>query len=67
MIDTVVVLVIGVIIGAVLVRYGIGLGTKIIYQVKEDLPILGKDMKPTDQAYSDGTTDEELEELAEKQ
>ncbi len=55
---------IGIGVGAVLVRYGIGLGTRIIYQVKEDLPILnsGKSGVTTDQVNTDGTIDEDLDE-----
>jgi len=55
---------IGIGVGAALVRYGIGLGTRIIYQVKEDLPFLnaGNSGATTDQVNTDGTTDEDLEE-----
>lgn len=54
---------IGIGVGAALVRYGIGLGTRIIYQVKEDMPILGSGdkMVTTDQVNTDGTTDEDLQ------
>lgn len=53
---------IGIGVGVVLVRYGIGLGTRIIYQVREDLPILGGSSGvTTDQVNTDGTTDEDEE------
>lgn len=40
--NTLAVLVFGIVIGAALVRYGISVGTKIIYQIKNDLPLDGE-------------------------
>lgn len=39
-------------IGAGLVRYGIGLGTRIIYRTKEDLPVFGKVDEPIEQTHT---------------
>lgn len=51
-IDTVALLLTGMIVGAVLVRYGIGLGAKIIYKTREDLPLNGETAEPTEQDYT---------------
>lgn len=61
MIAAIISILIGVGIGVFLVRYGIGLGTRIIEQVREDLPILGGGGVTTDQVNTDGTTDEDEE------
>lgn len=42
--------------GAGLVRYGIGLGVKIVQRTSEGLPVFGKDEEPTEQTH---TYDEE--------
>ena len=47
------------IIGAGLVRYGIGLGVKITERTKEGVPVFGKDAEPTEQSH---TYDEVVEE-----
>lgn len=39
-------------IGAGLVRYGIGLGTKIVERTREDVPVFGKDIEPTEQTHT---------------
>lgn len=39
----------GIAIGVVIVRYGIGLGCKIVYQVKEDEPFWGENAEPIEQ------------------
>lgn len=54
----IIILVIGIVLGVVICRYGIGLGAKIIYQVKEDMP-LGERAKPISQVNTDGTEDNE--------
>lgn len=41
--ENVIFFVIGLACGAFLVRYGIGIGAKLIYQTKEDLPLLTKE------------------------
>jgi hypothetical protein len=43
---------VGVVIGAGLVRYGIALGTKIIYQIKDDQPLDGKNALPIEQEFA---------------
>lgn len=49
--------------GATLTRYGIGLGARMIYETKENLPVLNSDggLVDTDQVNTDGLTDEDLE------
>lgn len=42
----------GVVTALVLIRYGIGLGTKIVYRAKENLPIFGKEEEPTTQTHT---------------
>ena len=49
----------GLLSGAILVRYGIGLGTKIVERTKEGLPVFGEDAEPTEQTH---TGDYEVEE-----
>lgn len=39
-------------IGAGLVRYGIGLGVKIVERTKEDSPVFGKDAVPIEQTHT---------------
>lgn len=39
-------------IGAGLVRYGIGLGVKIVHRTKEGLPVFGKEEEPTEQTHT---------------
>lgn len=39
-------------IGAGLVRYGIGLGVKIVEKTREDVPVFGKDAEPTEQTHT---------------
>lgn len=51
----------GGILIAVTIRYGIGLGTRIVYRAKEDLPIFGKVDEPTEQTHT-GDYDEVEEE-----
>lgn len=46
----------GIVIGAA-IRYGIGLGTRIVYRTKEDLPAFGKMDEPTEQTHT-GNYDE---------
>ena len=38
--------------GAGLVRYGIGLGTKIVERTKEGLPAFGKEEEPIEQTHT---------------
>lgn len=38
--------------GAGLVRYGIGLGTKIVERTRDSLPVFGKDEEPTEQTHT---------------
>ena len=42
LVDTIAVFISGVFTGAVLVRYGFGLGVKAVMQIKEDLPLSEK-------------------------
>lgn len=44
----------GIVLGAALVRYGVGLGFKAIYQAKEDAPLLDNS-KPIEQEYTEDT------------
>jgi len=53
----------GLLAGAILVRYGIGLGTKIVERTKEELPVFGKDAEPVEQSH---TGDNEVEENDER-
>lgn len=52
-------LVSGLVSALILIRYGIGLGTRIVYRTKEDLPAFGKVDEPTEQTH---TGDYEVEE-----
>lgn len=51
----------GLLIGAGLVRYGIGLGTRIVERAKEGLPAFGKEEEPIEQNHT-GDQDYEEEE-----
>ena len=44
---------VGIVIGAGLVRYGIGLGYRMVYQVKEDIPTLNGKEEPTEQDFTE--------------
>ena len=44
----------GIIVGMAILRYGVGLGFKAIYQAKEDMPLLDKSV-PIDQSYTEDT------------
>lgn len=37
---------------AVAIRYGIGIGTRIVYRTREDLPAFGKIDEPTTQTHT---------------
>jgi hypothetical protein len=50
-------LIIGLISSLILIRYGIGLGTRIVYRTKENLPVFGKDEMPVEQTHT-GSYDE---------
>lgn len=52
---------IGIVISLALIRYGIGLGTRIVYRAKEDLPVFGKDVEPTEQTHTGDYEEEENE------
>jgi len=47
-----IIFILGMVTGAVLVRYGIGIGTKIVERTREDLPVFGKDGEPTEQSHT---------------
>jgi hypothetical protein len=52
----------GIIMGAVLVRYGISLGARIVYKTSENLPAFGKDDdEPVSQAHAGGPENYEVE------
>lgn len=51
--------VLGMTAGVIFVRYGIGLGAKIVERTKEGLPVFGRDAEPTEQSH---TGDYEVEE-----
>jgi hypothetical protein len=36
----------------ILIRYGIGLGTRIVYRTKEGLPAFGKEDEPIEQSHT---------------
>lgn len=50
------------IVGAGLVRYGIGLGVKIVERTREDSPVFGKDAVPTEQSHTGDYEEDEVEE-----
>lgn len=45
--------IVGVLFGAGLVRYGMGLGFKAIFQAKEDAPLGGEASIPIEQGYTE--------------
>ena len=52
----------GCITTAIMIRYGIGLGTRIVYRTKEDLPAFGKiDDEPIEQSHVGGLGYDEVE------
>lgn len=57
---------IGVTAGVVLVRYGIGLGTKIVQRTQDGLPAFGRDEPPITQTHTGIDAPEEEEEEDER-
>lgn len=45
-------LVSGLVSALILIRYGIGLGARLVYRTKEGLPAFGKVEEPTEQTHT---------------
>lgn len=56
---SIVIFVSGLIIGVIICRYGIGLGNKLTYRAKEDLPLSGEGDVPIEQEATDEVEEEE--------